>query len=88
MGKPVIATDWGGPADYIDDSCGILVAPRSKEDFTTGLGDALLRLARSPAERAGLGRSGLMKIRREYDWDRKVERMLDFYALARKAGAS
>ena len=25
MGLPVISTDWGGPADYVDDSCGILV---------------------------------------------------------------
>ena len=25
MGKPVIATHWGGPADYLDATCGILV---------------------------------------------------------------
>jgi glycosyltransferase involved in cell wall biosynthesis len=25
MGLPVVATAWGGPLDYLDDSCGVLV---------------------------------------------------------------
>lgn len=30
-GLPVIATNWGGPADYIDRSCGILIDPSSRD---------------------------------------------------------
>ncbi len=31
VGLPVIATNWGGPADYLNSSWGILVEPASKE---------------------------------------------------------
>ncbi|MDQ6681579.1 MAG: glycosyltransferase, partial [Pseudomonadota bacterium] len=37
IGKPVIATNWGGPADYLDASCGILVAPAGREGLISGL---------------------------------------------------
>ena len=33
MGKPVIATNWAGPGDYINADCGITVDPTSKEGF-------------------------------------------------------
>jgi glycosyltransferase involved in cell wall biosynthesis len=82
VGKPVIATDWGGPADYLDHECGILVPPTSRRAFVEGLRDAMVRMARSPQDREKLGANGIAKVRREYDWDVKVNRMLDFYELA------
>lgn len=54
LGKPVIATRWGGPADYVNDSCGILVEPDSEKGFIAGLASAMTRLARSPELRASL----------------------------------
>ena len=33
MAKPVIATAWGGPLDYLDPSCGILVAPSGEDEL-------------------------------------------------------
>jgi glycosyltransferase involved in cell wall biosynthesis len=42
MEVPVIATAWGGPADYLDPSCGILVEPYSKESFVDDLSLALI----------------------------------------------
>ena len=38
-GLPVIATAWGGPLDYLDESCGILVSADSPEAFVSGLAD-------------------------------------------------
>ena len=83
LSKPVIATAWGGPLDYLDAHCGILVAPVDRERFITGLNDAMVRLARSPAERIRMGAAGRQKIDREFDWDVKVLKMLDFYEIAR-----
>ena len=82
VGKPVIATAWGGPADYLDSSCGILVPPNGRDAFVSGLRDAMVRMATSPEERTRMGENGLRKVRREYDWDAKIERILGFYRSA------
>ena len=47
MGLPVIATAWGGPVDYLDSSCGILVNPDSRESLIAGFSSAMTRLATS-----------------------------------------
>ena len=49
-GVPVIATRWGGPADYLNDRCGLLVDPDSRRIRRgAGPGDASARpLARTP----------------------------------------
>jgi glycosyltransferase involved in cell wall biosynthesis len=73
---PVIATDWGGPADYIDDSCGILVRPTDPDAFVAGLVDAMVRLARSPELRRAMGLHGRSRVVAEFDWERKVDRVL------------
>lgn len=79
MGKPVIATAWGGPADYLDASCGVLVTPSSREALIQGFEDAMVQLAASPEKRALLGARGQQKVRDEYDWEIKVDRMVGIY---------
>ena len=77
LGKPVIATNWGGPADYIDASCGMLVDPNSKAGFIDGLAEAMVRLVRSPELRKSLGEGGKMRVRKDdLDWDSKADRVL------------
>jgi glycosyltransferase involved in cell wall biosynthesis len=79
-GLPVIATNWGGPPDYVDESCGLLVEPSSREALRAGFTAAMLRLATSPALRRAMGRAGRERVEREFDWDRKVDRVLEVYA--------
>lgn len=79
LGLPVIATNWGGPADYIDESCGILIDPTSRSSFISGLGKAMIALAESKGQRRRLGRYGRQKVIEEYDWERKVDRILEIY---------
>jgi glycosyltransferase involved in cell wall biosynthesis len=79
MGKPVIATAWGGPLDYLDPSCGVLVAPESPDAIVEGLARAMIEMARSPSQRRLLGERGMAKVRREFDWELKVDRMVNVY---------
>jgi glycosyltransferase involved in cell wall biosynthesis len=79
MGLPVIATNWGGPADYLDISCGILVNPDTRESFIQGLAIAMERLAGSPDLRYQMGQAGAARVRQIFDWDIKVDRMLEIY---------
>lgn len=77
LGKPVIAIKWGGPADYVNASCGLLVDPDTREGFTDGLAEAMVKLAREPELRRKLGEGGELRVRQDnLDWDSKVERVL------------
>jgi glycosyltransferase involved in cell wall biosynthesis len=77
LGKPVIAIKWGGPADYVNASCGILVDPDSREGFTSGLADAMVCLARSPELRMKLGEGGQRRVHEDcLDWESKADRVL------------
>lgn len=79
LGKPVIATAWGGPTDYLDARCGVLVPPNGRDALVQGLADAMVRLAASPELREAMGRHGLEKVRREHDWEVKVDRIVAVY---------
>ena len=78
-GLPVIAAGWGGPADYIDDSCGILVPPDSREALISGLVLAMAKLAADPPLRAELGRAGRKRVEQDFDWERKIDSILTIY---------
>jgi len=79
VGLPVIAMNWGGPADYIDSTCGILVEPASRDGFVKGLTDAMLKLAQSQELRESMGSAGRERVRQHFDWERKVDRILEIY---------
>lgn len=79
MAKPVIATAWGGPLDYLDESCGILIEPQSGQALINGFAQAMVRIANSPTERASMGRAGRRKVEAHYDWDVKASQILNFY---------
>ena len=78
-GSPVIATSWGGPEDYIDESCGILIPPTSVEAMVLGFRAAMQRLIDEPQLRCKLGMAARKKIEAGFDWEDKVDRMLTIY---------
>jgi glycosyltransferase involved in cell wall biosynthesis len=78
-GLPVIAAAWGGPADYLDDSCGILIPPVNREQLVAELRQAMLRLARSPELCRRMGDAGRRRIVESYDWERKIDRIVEVY---------
>jgi glycosyltransferase involved in cell wall biosynthesis len=80
MAKPVIATAWGGPLDYLDAGCGVLVPPDSREAVIAGFAAAMVTMASSEPMRRRLGAEGLRKVRREFDWELKVDRVLALFA--------
>lgn len=69
MGLPVIATKWGGPIDYLDETTGILIDPAGREVFVDALADAIAELAQSPERRRKLGSAGRMRVVADFDWE-------------------
>jgi glycosyltransferase involved in cell wall biosynthesis len=85
MGLPVVATKWGGPADYVDSTCGMLVPPDSREQLVDGFADAMVRLARDPELRERMGRAGRRKVEQSFSWERKVDTVIGFYRQAARS---
>lgn len=79
LGRAVVAVAWGGPLDYLDRSCGILIEPASETAVVAGFSDAMVRLAEDPALAAQLGQAGRHTALSDHDWEIKVDRMLDVY---------
>jgi glycosyltransferase involved in cell wall biosynthesis len=79
-GLPVIATAWGGPLDYLDETCGMLVKPESREALVSGFSDGIITLAKSEPLRNRMGRAGHERARQNFDWERKIDRIMDLYA--------
>lgn len=79
-GRPVVAADWGGPGDLVDDECGIRVEPSGRAAYVAGLAAALRRLAADPDLRARMGAAGRARVERDYRWASIVERIAAIYA--------
>lgn len=81
-GLPVVATRLGGPAETVDASCGVLVAPKDVD----GLARELSRLIADPAERARLGAGGPSRARELCDPSVVLGRLEDVLTALTGAG--
>ena len=81
-GIPAIATAWGGPADYLDASCGILVPAANPETIIQGFADAMSKLSADSELRSRLGTAGRKRVEQLFDWEQKIDRILELYGKA------
>jgi glycosyltransferase involved in cell wall biosynthesis len=82
VGLPVIAADWGGPADYVgtpEDGAGVLVNPTSRDAFVRGLTAEMEKLAASPELRAEMSRRARERAVTVFDWEARVDRLIQVY---------
>lgn len=86
-GVPVIATRWGGPVDYLDESCGLLIDPISRGAIVDGFAAGMRRLQNDPGLRARLGARGRERVHQHFDWQKKTDRILEIYRMALNAAA-
>jgi glycosyltransferase involved in cell wall biosynthesis len=76
---PVVAADWGGPADYVAPDTGFLIPPATPRSFVEELGKVLLDMARNPQARAEMGQAGRRRAAALYDWRVKTKAILKIY---------
>lgn len=79
MGRPVIATNWGGPADYLNASCGMLIEPESYSSLVEGFAAAMQKLIGSGELAASMGAAGRRRAMQDFDWRRKIDRVVGIY---------
>jgi glycosyltransferase involved in cell wall biosynthesis len=82
---PVVAIAWGGPADYLDPKCGILIdmpntnQPDAEAAIIQGFADAMRKLIIDSGFRRKLGISGRMRVEQFFDWNKKIDQILVYY---------
>ena len=79
MARPVIATAWGGPTDYLDATCGFLIPPTSRAALIAGFAQSMKILIANPTLRESMGRSGQTRLHEHFTWQSKIETILCLY---------
>lgn len=70
--RPVIAIDFGGPAELVSDDVGVLIRPHSPAQVTADLAEQLRGVLRDPAAWAARGQRGRERVQQHYSWQAKV----------------
>jgi glycosyltransferase involved in cell wall biosynthesis len=78
-GTPVIAVAWGGPSDYLDESCGLLIPPVDARAVINGFAAGMQTLIDKPELRTSLGTAARKKIEESFSWEEKVDRVVGIY---------
>jgi glycosyltransferase involved in cell wall biosynthesis len=78
-GLPVIATNWGGPTDYITLETGILIEPQSREYLVDKFAEHISLLANDISLREKLGAAAILHIKNNFLWKDKVDQVIDIY---------
>jgi glycosyltransferase involved in cell wall biosynthesis len=78
IGLPIVACNWMGPAEYLDATCAILVAPASEQALVDGFTTAMRKLAASAELRRALGEGARKRVHSGYfGWGKKTSRVLE-----------
>lgn len=78
-GVPAIATEWGGPVDYIAEGTGYLIKPKSREYMVSEFKKHIEMLSRDPVGRREMGVKAKAHIVEHFLWESKVKKIIDIY---------
>ena len=81
-GRPVIATRWGGPADYLDAGCGFLIEPSSESAMVAAFASSMRALIADPEKSRTMGRAGRERVVEHFNWLRKIDLIETIYRQA------
>jgi glycosyltransferase involved in cell wall biosynthesis len=76
---PVVAVNYGGPAEIVDDEVGRLLPADGPEPLIASLADTLREVVRNPEDWRARGETGRRRAEQTYGWDAKVSEMLELY---------
>ncbi len=69
-GKPLIVTDWGGPADIVEDGVsGFKISPINPEQFIDEMGLKMRQLIDDKELRGKMASNAVMQVRAKFSWE-------------------
>lgn len=78
-GVPVIAVNYGGPAEIVDAEVGWTLSAEGREALVGDLVEAFRDLARDPGAWKAKGRQGRLRAEKNYGWDARMDAALSIY---------
>jgi glycosyltransferase involved in cell wall biosynthesis len=78
--RPVICLNLGGPAEQVTDRAGIRVEATNPEQAVADLAQAMSELGCNSELRQAMGNEGRKRVREEYLWEKKGDRLDALYA--------
>lgn len=78
--RPVLAVDYGGPAELVNECVGRLVPADSPASVINGLTEALLEVVEQPHRWRARGEEGRRNILANHTWDCRIDRGLALYS--------
>ncbi len=78
--RPVLAVNYGGPAELVDETVGRLVPAEGPASVIEGLASALQEIMAEPEAWRARGRNGKLHVQRRHSWDARIEEGLAVYA--------
>ncbi len=79
VARPVIAIDFGGPAEIVDEAIGVKLPATGKAAVINGLIEQFENLRQQPELWRARGLEGRRRVEAEYSWDAKITSALAFY---------
>ncbi len=77
--RPVVAVDFGGPAEIVDDGVGRAVPADSQESVIGGFADALRDIVSHPDRWRKRGETGRRIAEERYSWEAKIDAAMVLY---------
>ncbi len=78
-GLPVVAVNYGGPAEIVDEEVGRLVSAEGPEELIAGLVETFRSIARDPEPWRQRGRNGRKRAEKEYGWEARMRNAIAIY---------
>jgi len=79
LGLAPIVAHYGGPAELVDDECGIRVQFDDEQSLVENFTKEFTRIAQTPSLLDKLGAVAINKVNEKYTWPRKAEQILNVY---------
>lgn len=77
--RPVLAIDFGGPGDVIDETVGCVVPPTHTESVIASFIEKLQDIVLHPEEWRKRGEMGRQRAEQLFDWEQKIEQVIALY---------
>jgi glycosyltransferase involved in cell wall biosynthesis len=87
-GLPIVAVNYGGPAEIVDEEVGHLVSADGPDELIAGLVETFLDISHNPEQWRQRGLNGRLRAEKEYGWEARMKTAFTIYERILGEGAA